>query len=301
MLNIRYLAAVRAVMRTGSISGAARILFVTQPAVTKSIQLAEEELGIKLFIRSKGRLVATEEATFLYPEMERIFGEIVHLQDLAAEVRDGHAGRIALATVSNLSASLLGRAITQFRERHPKVRFDIEVHSTKLVLERVRLGQVGLGLLDLTPKDSADVDTVELGVAAVGCVMRKDHPLAGLESITPQALSGFPILTFPDDTTTSSLVREAFRHDQSACNIVMTVNHSYLACSLIDQGSGVGLIDDFHLHTDSFPRLTVRPFIPQIQLRPTVVITAGRTVSLIAREFMGELKVTAQQVLRQLD
>lgn len=297
MLNIRYLAAVRAVMRTGSISGAARILFVTQPAVTKSIQLAEEELGIKLFIRSKGRLVATEEATFLYPEMERIFGEIVHLQDLAAEVRDGHAGRIALATVSNLSASLLGRAITQFRERHPKVRFDVEVHSTKLVLERVRLGQVGLGLLDLTPKDSADVDALELCETAVGCVMRKDHPLAALESVTPLALAGHPILTFPEDTTTSSLVREAFRHDRSACNIVMTINHSYLACSLIDQGCGVGLIDDYHLHTDSFPRLTVRPFFPKILLRPTVVTTAGRTVSLIAREFMEELKVTARRVL----
>ena len=122
MLNIRYLSAGRAVMRAGSISGAARMLFLTQPAVTKSIQLAEEELG-SLFVRSKGKLIPTAEATFLYPEMERIFGDIFHLQDLANEVRQGHAGRIVLATVSNLSAALLGRAIAQFRTRHPKVRF----------------------------------------------------------------------------------------------------------------------------------------------------------------------------------
>ncbi|MCY1205884.1 HTH-type transcriptional regulator ArgP [compost metagenome] len=298
MLNIRYLSAVRAVMRAGSISGAARMLFLTQPAVTKSIQLAEEELGVKLFVRSKGKLIPTAEATFLYPEMERIFGDIFHLQDLANEVRQGHAGRIVLATVSNLSAALLGRAIAQFRTRHPKVRFDVEVHSTKVVLERVRLGQVGLGLLDLSPKDPSNVDVMELCDASVHCVMPRDHPLAQFESVTPALLVDYPILTFPDDTTSNSLVREAFRQDKVPCNFIMTINHSYLACSLIDLGSGVGLIDEFHLHTDSFPRLTARPFLPTIQLKPTVVTTAGRMVSLIVGEFIEELRVTAQRIAR---
>lgn len=296
MLNIRYLSAVRAVMRTGSISSAARMMFLTQPAVSKSIQLAESELGVKLFIRVKGKLTPTEEAVFLYPELERIFGDIVHLQDLAAEVRDGHAGRISLATVSNLSGALLGRAITQFRSRHPKVRFDIEVHSTKLVLERVRIGQVGLGLLDLEPKDLGGVDARVLCQSLVGCVMREDHPLAKLESVGPMDIGDLPILTFPDDTATNSSVRESFRHLKQSCNIIMTINHSYLACSLIDQGSGVGLIDGFHLHSDLFPRLTIRPFVPKIGLRPTVVTTAGRTVSLIAQEFIDELSLTAQQL-----
>lgn len=275
------------------------MLFLTQPAVTKSVQLAEDELGVKLFTRVKGKLVPTEESTFLIPEIERIFGDIVHLQDLALEVRDGHAGRITLATVSNLSAPFVGPAIAQLRERHPKIRFDVEVHSTKLVLERVRIGQVGLGILDLSPRDTTDFDTVTLCDAAIACVMRHNHPLAREKTITPEILASHPIITFPEDTTTHGLVREAFRKQGLSCNVMTTVNHSYLVCSLIDQGNSIGLIDPFHLYTDSFPRLTIRPFKPSIALQPTVVTTAGRNLSLVTREFIGELQLTAKRMLHQ--
>ncbi|SAI41726.1 LysR family transcriptional regulator [Bordetella ansorpii] len=295
MLSLRYLSAVRAVIRTGSIASAAKMLHLTQPAVTKSIQLAEEELGIKLFARVKGRLLPTEESSFLYPEIERIFGDIVHLQNLAAEVRHGHAGRILLSTVSNLSTSIVSGAITRFRLRHPNVRFDVEVHSTKLVLEQVRIGQVGLGVLDLCPKDAV-ADTMDLCEVPVGCVMQKDHALAALPRVRPQDLTDVPILMFPEATTIHGLVKDAFRQAAIPLDIALTVNHSYTACSLIDQGNGVGVIDPFHLHTGSFPGLVFRPFEPQITLRPTVVMTEGRLPSLITREFIDELRRTTAEL-----
>ncbi|MFP3562892.1 LysR family transcriptional regulator [Paraburkholderia sp. SIMBA_030] len=292
MLNIRHLAAVRAVLRTGSISSGARMLFLTQPAVTKSIQLAEEELGVQLFTRVKGRLTPTEESRFLYGEIERIFGDMDNLQNLASEVRQGHAGRIMLATVSNLSASLVARAITNFRQRHGAVRFDLEVHSTKLVLEAVRIGQVVLGVLDLAP-DVAGLDHFELCDAEIGCVMRVDHPLATAPLVTPAMLRDEMVVTFPDDTTVNTLVREAFRHAQVNCNVGITANHSYSACCLVSQGNGIGLIDPFHVATGIFPDLVIRPFAPAMRLRPTVVVAEGRTLSKIAREFVDELKLVA--------
>lgn len=297
MINMRYLAAVRAVLRTGSISGAARMLFLTQPAVTRSIQLAEEELGVKLFGRVKGRLIPTEEAAFLHPEIERIFGDILHLQDLATEVCAGHAGRIVLATVSNLSASLVTQAITEFRQQHPKVHFDIEVHSTKLVVEHVRIGQAGLGVLDLNPAMTSGINERILGESSIFCVLRRDHPLAKAGKITPADLQDIGLITFPEDTTTHALVQEAFQTAGMPCKIDMTVNHSYTACSLIDQNNLVGLIDPFHLNTDSFPRLTGVRFLPEIPLRPTVITAMGRKTTLIGEEFIEQLNRTAKAML----
>lgn len=295
MLSIRHLAAVRAVVRTGSISGAARALFLTQPAVTKSIQMAEDELGVELFTRLKGRLVPTEESRFLYAEIERIFGDMDNLQNLAAEVRQGHAGRIVLSTVSNLSATLVARAITNFRRRHPAVRFDLEVHSTKLVLETVRIGQVALGVLDLAP-EIAGLEHFDLCTTEIGCIMRRDHPLATAQLVTPAMLRDELLLTFPDDTRINTLVREAFRHAQVAFRVGVTANHSYSACCLVAQGNGIALIDPFHVASGIFPDLAMRPFAPAIHLRPTAVVAEGRPLSKIAREFVDELRTVARSL-----
>lgn len=298
MLNMRHLSTVAAVIRSGSVSGAARMLHVTQPAITKSVQLAEEELGIQLFIRLKGRLVPTEEAAFLHPEIQRIFGNMSHLENLAEEVRQGHTGRIALATVSNLSASVLSQAMTSFHARHPRIRFDVEVLSTKNVLERVRLGQVSFGLLDISPKDQG-VGLLELCKTQIGCVLRTDNPLCDLSVIAPKDLDAATLITFPDDTATNAHIREVFRRSERRCQITFTVNQTYSAYALIQGGNGVGLLDSFPLLDKVFPSLTVRPFLPTIDLAPTVVFSEGRPVSMMAKTFLKDLQATTQTLCEQ--
>jgi DNA-binding transcriptional LysR family regulator len=297
MLNIRYLTAVRAVMRSGSISAAARVLHVTQPAVTKSIQQAEDELGLKLFARVKGRLVPTEESTFLVPEIERIFGDITHLETMADEIRQGHTGRIALASVANLSASVLSRAMTRFHKRHPNIRFDVEVLNTRNVLDRVRLGQVSFGLLDVSAKDQG-VGVLELCSTQIGCVMPINHPLHKQEVITPKHLADETLITFSDDTVTNAGIREAFRRAGVRCHITFTLNQTHSAYSLVQAGNGLGLLDPFPLlYKEAFPKLTVRPFVPSLRLVPTIVFSESRPVSLMTRTFIEDLQAITRELV----
>ena len=67
MLNVRHLAVFRAVMQVGTVSGAARMLNVSQPAITKSLQLLEGHLNLTLFERIKGRLQPTPDSEVLMP------------------------------------------------------------------------------------------------------------------------------------------------------------------------------------------------------------------------------------------
>jgi DNA-binding transcriptional LysR family regulator len=75
-MNYRQLEVFRAVMQTGSVTAAARALNLTQPAVTKILQHAEDQLRFPLFNRVKGRLVPTAEAQTLFPDVERIFDDL---------------------------------------------------------------------------------------------------------------------------------------------------------------------------------------------------------------------------------
>ena len=65
MINVKHLAVFRAVVKTGSVSGAARVLHISQPAVTKTLHMLEESIGLRLFERIKGRLLITNEAQAL--------------------------------------------------------------------------------------------------------------------------------------------------------------------------------------------------------------------------------------------
>ena len=111
MINVRHLAVFRAVMQMGTVSGAARMLNVSQPAVTKSLQLLESHLGVTLFERVKGRLKPAGDSEILMPEIDRLFSMILSVEQLAEEVRRGHKGHVAIATVGTLASSLVASAV----------------------------------------------------------------------------------------------------------------------------------------------------------------------------------------------
>src|SRR5262249_48892123 len=127
MLNVRHLAVFRAVMQQGTVSGAARMLNVSQPAVTKSLQLLEAHLNLTLFERVKGRLQPTPDSEALIPEIEHLFSALDAVEQTAEEVRHGQKGHLTLAAVGNLTTSVVAAAIADFMARHPRIR--VEIHA----------------------------------------------------------------------------------------------------------------------------------------------------------------------------
>ena len=84
-MRLRHIEVFNAVMLTGSVSEAARLINVTQPAVSRTLQHAEIQLGFPLFQRAKGRLTPTTEALTLFPHIERLFAQLDEVQRLALQ------------------------------------------------------------------------------------------------------------------------------------------------------------------------------------------------------------------------
>ena len=296
MLNVRHLAVFRAVVRTGSVTTAARVLNVSQPAVTKTLRLLEERIGLPLFLRIKGRLVCTPEAETLMPEVERLFGNVDAVAHLADEIREGYAGTINVATVATLSASLVSTAMTRFHEQHPRVRFDMKALSTRHVLDYVNSGQVDIGVLDLLI-GGGDVETHELCRAEIACIMRVDHALAKRRHVRPPDLAEETLVSFADDTMTGWRVREAFRATHTPCHITFTANHTMSAYALVQTGNAVALVDPFPMISGAYRGLVMRPFRPSIEMKPTAVFSKTRPVSQIARKFLAEMSSVAGEMI----
>ena len=147
-MRLRHIEVFNAVMLTGSVSGAARLINVTQPAVSRILQHAELQLGFALFQRAKGRLLPTSEALTLYPHIEQLFAQLDNVQRLAANLKAGDSAKeLSILTVLALSYEILPHAIKLFRVKHPDVAIAIKaLHSPQIVAALV-LQEADVGFL----------------------------------------------------------------------------------------------------------------------------------------------------------
>lgn len=105
-MNLRQIEVFYAVMKTGSVSGAAKLLHVSQPNVTRVLAHTEQQLGFELFHRHKGRLIASEQALALLPEAEKVYRQVGNLQSLTSKLKKGQT-HLRIGAPPVLSTSLL--------------------------------------------------------------------------------------------------------------------------------------------------------------------------------------------------
>ena len=104
-MRLKHIEVFHAVMLTGSVSAASKLLHVTQPAVTQSLQLAELQLGYALFTRQRRRLVPTREAQALYPEVQALMSQLESVRRMAGALGSGEGQGFRILIVPSLGAT----------------------------------------------------------------------------------------------------------------------------------------------------------------------------------------------------
>lgn len=297
-LSVKRLAAFRAVLKTGSVTTAAHMLNISQPAITKTVRQLEEELGLSLFLRVRGRLIPTPEAVELLPEIERLFGNVAAVRNLSDEIRDGFSGSLAVATVTTLSASLVSRTLARFHSRYPKVRFNLNALSTRHVVDAVVSRQADLGIVDV-PSSAEDLEVIDLCQSEVGCVVPKTHPLAQRKRLGPADVAGKTLISFSEETLTGWQLRNAFKDARVNARITFTVNNAHTAYALVQSGAGIAIVDVFPMLTGVFRDLTILPFRPAIETNPHVIFSRAHAVPVVARNFSDMLAQTMQELVTE--
>jgi DNA-binding transcriptional LysR family regulator len=296
MINVRYLMVFRAVMKTGSVAEAGRILGISQPAVTKTLRLIAHQIGVPLFATIRGRLHLTPEAELLFPQVERLLGDVASVEHLAEEIAEGYAGGVTLASVSTLAAALIPQTVERFRRTRPKVRVQINALPISAVTEMVSNNQADLGLVH-HPLGDPDLKAIDLCESEVICALPQGHRLADKEVVTPADLVGETLISYSDQTSIGTLLRDSFRFHNAACRISTVVNFTYFACTLVRSGAGIALIDPFPIVSGAFPDLVVRPFRPAVLLRPRLMLLGSRPVSHLTRQFIDEILKSAAELV----
>jgi DNA-binding transcriptional LysR family regulator len=166
-----------AVGRAEHMTRAADELGVPQSTLSRGIARLEEEIGVPLFVRSGRSLRLTREGRTLLRAAERSIAELATgARDLAGDA-DRLRGRITLAFLPTLGTDVVPHLLSEFRARHPGIRFDLIQDAHSVLLARVRSGEADLALTSPLP-DEAALAAHALGEEELRLAVPAGHPLA---------------------------------------------------------------------------------------------------------------------------
>jgi DNA-binding transcriptional LysR family regulator len=192
------------VARTGSISEASERLHVATSAISRQIAKLEQDVGAPLFERRPRGMVLSEAGEILAAYARR---SSLEAEQVLAEVHGVHAlsrSTVKIASSEGFARELLPEAITTFREKHPGVRFRLNVTGPTAATQQVRDGTVDLAVTySLAPEKDIKVEYSQQQPIYV--LMADDHPLAKRADVDLAELLEFPLALPNEDTTIRQL------------------------------------------------------------------------------------------------
>lgn len=131
----------------GNISKAADKLFISQPAISKSISNLEKGLGVTLFSRTSKGVSLTEEGEILYQHIGNAFDSINQAEDEIKKIHDLGIGQLKIGVSTSLCKHILLDYLKDFIDENPHIKVTIRCHSTKNTLNLLSEGKIDLGLI----------------------------------------------------------------------------------------------------------------------------------------------------------
>ena len=286
-MSLRQLEVFRAVMITGSVSEAARMLGTAQPSVSRVLQLTEERVGFLLFERIRGRLSPTPESKRIFEEVEAAYAGIQRVDDLVRALQEGRSGKVNIVCSPSLSVHIIPRAIAQFKTLYPELPIHFEPLTHNNLLPRLLYGSnfLGISMFGVSHPNLEAEPLVEVPVMVVA--PRGRFPGTGVISLA--SILNEPWIDYPYDTPMGAVVAHVLGESQRPTPVI-EVRSTTTACQLAMQGLGVALVDPFCIDDSMRQRLDVRPLASAYRMRAEAVYARNEPLSHVARSFFSTVK-----------
>jgi DNA-binding transcriptional LysR family regulator len=293
-MNLRQIEVFRAVMSTGSISGASRLLHVSQPAVSRLLSYTESRLGFALFERIKGRLYPTPEARQLIREVENVYLGVQRVGELAHDLAERRHGVLHLVSSPSIGQTLIPQVIARFRQSHPEVRVSFQFLSFAHLKERLLNRQADLGVVIL-PMDHPNLQVTPIARGSMVCICPYNHPLARRSLLTLADLRPFPLISYGLDTPLGARIGAMYAAAQEPLKAAIEVGSPQNACALVELGAGVAIVDEFSVRSWASNQFVVRPLAGAPALVANLVHPCYEPLSQPAQAFVALLKAQLAQ------
>ena len=288
-MELRVLRYFLEVAREGSITGAAKVLHISQPTLSKQLKDLEHELGSKLFVRSNYSVKLTDEGLLLRKRAEDILEMANKTLEEFSNLNDITGGDVRIGCAESCHIKYLAEAIKDFRTRYPGLRFHITSGDTRQVTEELERGLSDFAVI-AEPPDLSKYNYLTLPEADVwGLLMPSGSPLAEKSVIRLEDLNGLPLIA-SDQSFKADFPRWC-GEKMDGLNVVGTVNLFYNGSVCVKAGLCYMLSFDRLADVSEQSGLCFRPLSPALKTQMFIIWKKYQVFTPIAEKLIEELKV----------
>ena len=243
------------VAKRSSFTRAAEDLVISQPALSRSIQKLEEELGQPVFERKTRSVSLTEAGTLLQSRAQQVLAMI---EDTKAEITDdGKSGRVRIGAIPTIAPYFLPEVLGQFSAAYPHANLVVQENTTDVLLKSCTQGEIDLAIVAL-PVSAKYLEVEELFAEELLLVMPPDHPLADKSKIRITDVEPFPFVLLDEAHCLSDNIVTFCRQKSFQPVTVERTSQLAMVQELVSLSHGVSMIPAMAAHRDQSNRRVYR-------------------------------------------
>jgi DNA-binding transcriptional LysR family regulator len=296
MLTLRQIEVIRAIMLAGTVKGAADLLGVSAPGISRVMKHTESQLGIRLFSRRHGRFAPTTEAHGIFSQINEVFAKVENLHFSIDALKRGGASVFSFASAPSISQHILPRAVKRLRLHFPELRMNINILKIEETIDYLLLKKGELVAMSYKI-DHPGLISHLLAAGKLVAVVPKAHPLAQNREISLADLARFPLIGIDPIDPYGQILAAPFAENGLTYELAIQARFAQTVCSLVAADLGVAVLDEFSMAARDIPGVVVRPIVEPTSFKTYGVVNAEVARSIFADELIDLLRVEMREAV----
>jgi DNA-binding transcriptional LysR family regulator len=289
MMTLRQVEVIRAVMITGTIGGAAKLLNVSAPGISRLVKYAERALGIRFFQRRNGRYFPTSEAERIFEQIDGVYNKVDDLSETISRIGRGALSTLRIGSVPSISQIMVPRAIERVRRRYPDLRIDINILKIEEAIDYLLLGKGDCVAMSYR-LDHPGLDFLPLASGELFCMVPERHELAGRGQVSAAEITRHPLIGIDPNDPYGRIMADIFARNKLSYDITIRARFGTTVCALVKAGLGIAVIDQFTVAHGGYPGVALLRIVEPTKFETYMAVKRGAPLSLHVEHFIECLR-----------
>ena len=297
MLTLRQIEVIRAIMVTGTVGGAARLLNVSSPGISRVMKHAEASVGVKLFSRRGGRYTPTPQANAIFNQINSVYDKVEDLQFVISRIKRGANTELKFGSVPSIANVMVPRAIADLRRTLPNLLIEVDILKIEDAVDYLLLGKGELVTLS-SMLDHPMLAFEPLARGRLKCIVPEAHPLARRMRVTADEIVKHPLIGVDPNDPYGRIMAGLFADHALHYDVTIRARFGSTVCALVSHGLGIAIVDEFTLAADQWPRIRALDIVEPTVFQTYIVHRKDGSLSSHAARFVGALRSQMEAVAR---
>lgn len=293
MLTLRQIEVIRAIMVTGTVNGAAKLLNVSAPGISRVMKHTEDVLGVRLFSRKHGRFMPTPEVKGIIDQINAVDRNVKHLQEAVESLRRGTSSVMSFASVPSIAQFVMPRSVKRLRARYPNLSLNIDIVKIEEAIDYILLKRGDFVALSYR-LDHPGIVSHPLADGELVALVAETNPLASRDAVSLSELTAFPLIGVDGRDPYGRIIAQAFQTAGAPFDIQIKVRFAQTVLSLVEENLGVAVIDEFSVATPTMPGIVRLPIREPTRFTTYVAVNADAPESMFTDDAIRFLREELQ-------